>query len=936
MSLGRNQLSNISSTASLRTVRSAIPIELGDVVATDRATLIMGDVITVSGKVNTGGNNLRIFCRKLFFATDASISTNGSKGVPDFLPEQRRENDRQPGADGIDGADGGQGSPAGDVSIAAYLIEGCAAIEAKGGDGGRGQDGGNASNGADGRPGEKREESDNDKTYPSKANGAPGMDGGKCGLPGRAGRAGDGGKVTVSSVNENTNTPRFDVSCGAPPAVANPGRPGIKGLGGAPGYWHYKFNCQADDGGRGHLGIMSVEGLNSDLQLFHMTEKFGATDLTAHIRHVSSLFSLTATPLRISCEIGRSEGMRGKDGNDGSDRQQEVMLKQQITLATNGIFRGEAITVTALGEKFDSSYLDFLVCDIENQFRVEGLSPTSLLLDRIKFLIDITEEDSGKREFLGRGYSMARKINLGLDFYGFSLESAPLMSFDTYKNIVERTLAPLAKIEESFFRYWDDTQTNDARRAAAGDAFGKCREQQFGLEVELERVSIFARQTLKELPAQDARVELSFGRLKEAESALNAAILKNNIDCKLTNVLIAAATIVAGVASGGAGFVAAASAGAKLYSDATTAGPSVSDLWDSRSELQDDLKEIGEGASSVAQGISAIQTAIAGLNTRPKLPKFRMERARFEEIAEQFSDIAESVNYKEAGLDYLKAIETRNQSILDYNASLAQYVDIQSRKAAAVRAATVLGTIYSGSFDPSSGPIVAMMSRLYLDSLNLAAQMVHTEKKALAYHFGVPSDPSVSALNGATITAAHLKIILNDWVAAKERFLNRRELYDGQLVFDIEKLIGFSSWKDFKEHGVVAFTIRRNHPLYKGVLSVLPGLRVTGVQITLEGATVRSGLQVPWYLCHGGFEKIYDGSGISVDFSHRLIRFSGTTDPGGGLAILKPDFSENDLYAGVSPYASWLLTVVREDSTEIDLSQLRKAQLKFSGYMIQS
>lgn len=47
---------------------------------------------------------------------------------------------------------------------------------------------------------------------------------------------------------------------------------------------------------------------------------------------------------------------------------------------------------------------------------------------------------------------------------------------------------------------------------------------------------------------------------------------------------------------------------------------------------------------------------------------------------------------------------------------------------------------------------MSLMSRIYLDALAVAAQMVHAERKALAYLFGKPSDAPLSALNVATVT----------------------------------------------------------------------------------------------------------------------------------------------------------------------------------------
>lgn len=50
--------------------------------------------------------------------------------------------------------------------------------------------------------------------------------------------------------------------------------------------------------------------------------------------------------------------------------------------------------------------------------------------------------------------------------------------------------------------------------------------------------------------------------------------------------------------------------------------------------------------------------------------------------------------------------------------------------------------------------------------------------------------------------------------------------------------------------------------------------------------------------------------------------------------LVVPDFSENDLYAGVSPFASWMLVLEDDQELELDLKQLTSAKLKLSGYFI--
>ncbi len=134
-------------------MRAGVPVALADVVATDRATIIFADEISVSGEVRTQGHPITIVCRELTFAPGALIDTSGRPGIPTHPLGLPPATQASPGATGEEGEDGGRGSDAGAVSISAFNIAGTTAIRARGGAGGRGNDGGNGRQGAQGSTG---------------------------------------------------------------------------------------------------------------------------------------------------------------------------------------------------------------------------------------------------------------------------------------------------------------------------------------------------------------------------------------------------------------------------------------------------------------------------------------------------------------------------------------------------------------------------------------------------------------------------------------------------------------------------------------------------------------------------------------------------------------------------------------------------------------
>lgn len=949
--LGRNQLSVTLLTPTQFSVLAALPavVSLRDVVQSDRATVVQAEEVVVDGEVRTEGQSLAILCRRLRFLDGAAINADGKNAVRNFTQGLRKEGAHDAGAAGEDGDDGSDGFPGGVVDIQAQEVVGVASISARGGAAGRGQDGGHGRNGAQGTPGQNS--TGNVDNPPAKCYGGPGGQGGAVGLPGRSGRAGAGGHIRLRTLTALAAAPQVNVESGVPAPSAYPGNPGQGGAGGPGGTVSY-VECiptgirQTELLGVGPLSFDEAATSLKPLGFISFTEVdtkgFTASFPIDSLRRASA--SLDLVPQRDICHVvERRQAPSGGQGAEGDRRIADVAARQAPPEpAQPGTTDIQLIDKAEYASQFRGPLLDLLASGIEDDYSRHGSSVDDALRGRVEFLLEICVEDKQptplKTEVLARAYSMARRIALGLDFFGYSIERAPLLSFETYSTLIDATVIPTAQlIESSFNAYWDTSASAEAKRSAIRTSQAAAAQRLVGLEMEYERKLEECRVSLAELPVLDRKVEAAYGFLMTREADLTAAIRSKNRGCDLVKSLTAVATIVAGVTTGGAGFIAAASAGKTLYDDFTANDSSLAQLWDNRKLLGDDLKQIGEAGSTVAKSITDIANAVNGLTPEQRrVPHYRMEREQFDKVAREFADMPEAAPYRDAGYDYLKCVETRNQAILDYNALLSQAVELQAKIYASERVSDELNSAMAATTDPSEAVIIPLMTRLYMDTLTFAAQMVHAERKALAYHFARPMDAPLSKLTVATILGLHQKTVLRDWVSAKERYEARRELEDGELQIDLSLVVSKIVWEEFMKSGILPFTLRRDHPVYSAILEALPGLRLTGMSLDLPGAKVGAGVsQVPWRMNHAGHEAIYRADNSVNYFSHRSINFTGFTPMNGRPPLVRPDFSEKNLYAGVSPYASWMLTLSRNATLGLDLSQLDKAVLRLSGYHLE-
>ena len=652
-----------------------------------------------------------------------------------------------------------------------------------------------------------------------------------------------------------------------------------------------------------------------------------------------------ALPDREICTV--MEGGRGNAGSVGpSGDPRTAEVADRVALPTpapaDGAFELIQMDAEPFAAAFDGEALDLIVMAAEDRYRQAGRAPDASLRAMLEFLLAVCKDDpapdSAKVEMLGRVYAMARRITLGLDFYGYALEDAPLMSFETYRNMIDAGVLKHADlIERTYHAYRDAYDAKKVEIALVRASRSQAVLQRENLSDELERSIKEARIVRDQLGPLDDKVVACLALLMLREKELTAAINSRRNGCNLLGTLQACATIAAGVATGGAGFIAAAGAGAKLFQDLDANNHSIAELWDERKLIGDDLKELGKQAKTVDEAIDAIQEGMKKLNPeRPRVPTYTMERSKFDQVASEFQSIPQAAVYREAGYAYLAAVETRNAAIVSYNGQITRCVQLAAAVRGADRAVAGLDTVLSGKRNPADAGVVTMITRLYRDMLALFAMMVHTERKALAYHFVTPADAPLSAFDVATITAAHSRASVRDWAEAKERFAVKRDLEPGQLELDLATIAGPAAWEEFKKTAAIAFAIRPDHPKYVGLLGNLFGLRLTGLELVLEGAKAAPGQdQLSWDMTQGGREMILRRSAPPVRFTHKAITFGGTTSLSGKKPIVNPDFSERNLYAGVSPYASWLLVFKFVSEVGLDLRHLSRASLKLHGYLLE-
>lgn len=551
MTLSKNQLFAMEDSGDVLRVYSALPVNLASVAQATKQTEVYADEIIIDGVVSTNGQDIKLVCRRLTFGFSAAIDTTGVGGTPNYSPGLRPAGASSPGADGPDGAAGGQGARGGNVRICACEVVGEVTVVARGGKGGRAQDGGHGQIGPQGPDGPNVTV----KEPPPAAAGIGGIGGagGRAGLPGPRARGGSGGKVVIETIVELAQRAAISVDRGESGEPGSGGSAGGGGQGGAGGtVVVIAKTCEPGI----HGGMMPMRGrARENLLVWNATNRrlsetsasiqdAGQFDVHARLELVAvhverySLFLLCGWD-----EIRRYQADSGGTGPKGDDRTAEIQARQAQPDAEKWI-DGESVTAqvdfATLGSLFDTRALDLMVLNVENEFRQSGNQLASGTVAKLDFLLRLTSAlaDTSRvcRELLARVYSMTRKSSLRLDYYGYTVERVPLLSYESYTNsILPDVLSRGCEIESSFNKYWDMASSSESRRTQLRTSLDASNVLLQGLILEFSSRTAEAKSQLAALPALEARVDAAKALLARKKDELNAAIAAKHPGCDLVS-----------------------------------------------------------------------------------------------------------------------------------------------------------------------------------------------------------------------------------------------------------------------------------------------------------------------------------------------------------------------------------------------------------------
>lgn len=910
-----------------RSIYSATEIDLGYAAARDKNNTISADTIRISGEISISAKAVKLYCRHLICSGGALINTSGHNARNSFSPGMPPQQPDSPGRNGLDGKAADDGGDAGNVTILAEKITGNLRIRAVGGNGGRGQDGEDGCEGEPGTPGSSDVPAVEVEAYDSSSipeyaihacDAPPGGKGGNGGRAGMSGKGGNGGRVRV-----NTKVPltlgqvSIAANAGSPGPLAKPGNIGLGGRSTTPGRQEVKI-CENIPSGR-----------------------YGNDKRVCEFSH---------------WVYGR-QLRRGTDG----DYFPAIPPGPSISPAPNT----DSLSGAELAAGFNNLLLDMLCWKVEDDYRQSGGIVDSEFITRLNFLIEVCNADlapnAGKKTVLAKVYALKRKAEMNLDYYGYSLEDAPLLSYETYANLIGRDLiSQLGRVEDHYHLALDKSQSAEKRRQEITQAINEAELIGTQLATTIETNIESAQYLNKKIKGLEEAVSQARYVLELAHHELERAVKDGSGQgCDLGRILTAAMVIYASYQTGAAAFGGMSGAFDTIVTNLIF-DDSLKKLFQNREGYHAQYKSIQGGYNSIQDSMSKIGAELDALGPQPPqpLPSLAMEKGHFDQVAAQFAQFAAAAGYKNAGYAFLRSVEARNQSVVDYNAALLRLLELQARLFANKDAVNALRTQLSAGYNPELALIFNLLTRIYRDTMTFVGSCVHAERKALAYATNEPVMAPISELSTATLVDTHAKTT-TAWLAAKNRFKKRKtrefvlDLFDfidkpkSDSIADSLSSANAGASKDesepdslarFKNTGELVFFIRRDHEKYAYKFKNMPGLRLMNIELLLQGVVVRpdapfTGGEIYWKLKQGGREEVYRPDGSMVNFRHMPVSVGGSLMVDGSPGTTDPGFTEDELYFGLSPFASWHLSII--DFSYFNFSNLKGAQLKVKGSYVE-
>jgi hypothetical protein len=525
-------------------------------------------------------------------------------------------------------------------------------------------------------------------------------------------------------------------------------------------------------------------------------------------------------------------------------------------------------------------------------------------------------ESSEWKALAQRAGTLLSQMHAGLDVYGMRKDYVPLLDQAVFTNSINALFQSASLLEQSGDKYDPEAADQASQRvyvqgavkqldSQANDALAQVTQ----LNNESNKKQDVIAQLTQHLTTLQARVDASTSQFQNA-------VASQGRGCTFQDTV---RTLSLLVAVAGPTYLAAD----ELIS--TLNAPEAGAAFDSVKGTIKLVQTVGGDVKTIGTSVAKLGSLAAADNA-----KLLITLDDFNKVLAPYLNLAEAVALKELLTEYVQTIVTLNNAKLDYTALVLQISQLKS-KAAALQAQSVrLQTELAGNFDPTLPSAQAVMSTALNDAKGAILRYMHLKARAIEYTSVADQKVSVTPIDRVSALAkANAELTVAETDALQMRGGANSPFVGATVVIKANPSDAGSDrdpFLTFRNTGRLLFTIPTSHHSFSSYKLAT----VSGVEISVDGLSTTDG-SIVYRLTHLGDASVVNAANQTRSFTHQP-RNSELKYANGKLLTPAPNLGgQQGVFAYLSPFATWLLSVDDSENIKPTRSLVSSITLTFSG-----
>ncbi|SPQ24218.1 86fc226c-4f23-4399-a286-19e6df500079 [Thermothielavioides terrestris] len=548
------------------------------------------------------------------------------------------------------------------------------------------------------------------------------------------------------------------------------------------------------------------------------------------------------------------------------------------------------------------------------------------------------------RQVLAEASGLVTQIDNGLDYYGHVGAYAPMLSYNTYKELTNSLLESAKQAEKAYDKFTAEDAKQEARRDALQAMQTQCKK---GIQIAEDTIAILKAELKK---TEDTVASLTIP-LKAAKSKLHDQIEHekdkinksfNLFKMPFSNIVDALSMVIF---CPKAPMAAAQTAG--LLWKAGTNVPDDKGQLINKTYLVNQVTQIEARTDALDEGLKSRDDGSVDI-ADPGASKLITARDDMMKLLQQYTSFLGSNELEDVEKtfdNYISLVEQRNTAVLHYNACVNLWYTNQQHEAYYTHKRDSLSDTVIKTIDPNLPAIHIFVQKAYSDSVAAVMEALYRAQRSYRFAALTFDSPLSAALGGApsgAIRHADLdrasKGILNAYFHALDAWGRAPQDFHGvtwPLSEDEWAALQTTQGAYVVIPPATAGQSEAQHP-FAGKCNV----RVTRARLFVTGAARTASGFLSARLMHSGAETVVDAANAQFQFYHnpitREFRYriaAGEFEPDVDTTV-DGDMSEggeskDDSFALVGPFTTWSIDLASNGG--LDLSEATGAYFKFYG-----